>query len=39
LAADELLDDQLQDYLAVTLESSLVPLMTVEQFGAGRVDA
>jgi hypothetical protein len=35
--ANELLDDQLQDYMAVTLEPSLRPLMQVEQFGAGRI--
>jgi hypothetical protein len=37
--ANELLDDRLQDYLAVTLRPSLEPLMMVEQFGAGRVDS
>lgn len=37
--ANELLDDQIQDYLAVTLADSLMPLMAVEQFGAGRVGA
>jgi Putative glucoamylase/Protein of unknown function (DUF3131) len=36
--ANELLDDQLQDYLAVTLRPALVPLMAVEQFGAGRLE-
>ncbi len=35
--ANELLDDRLQDYLAVTLEPALAPLMAVEQFGAGRI--
>jgi len=34
--ANELLDDQLQGYLAVTLQPSLQPLMAIEQFGAGR---
>ncbi len=36
--ANELLDDQLQDYLAVTLEPSLEPLMAMETFGAGRIE-
>lgn len=35
--ANELLDDRIQDYLAQTLADSLVPLMAVEQFGAGRM--
>jgi hypothetical protein len=35
--ANELLDDAFQDYLAVTLEPALAPLMAVEQFGAGRI--
>jgi hypothetical protein len=34
--ANELLDDALQGYLAVTLESWLQPLMAMEEFGAGR---
>jgi hypothetical protein len=37
--ANELLDDQLQNYLAGTLRPSLEPLMAVEQFGAGRVSS
>ncbi len=35
--ANELTDDQLQGYLATTLQPSLQPLMAMEQFGAGRV--
>ena len=35
--ANELTDDQLQDYLAVTLQPSLQPLMAIEEFGAGRI--
>jgi hypothetical protein len=35
--ANELTDDQLQGYLAVTLEPSLRPLMAIEEFGAGRI--
>jgi hypothetical protein len=35
--ANELLDGQLRDYLAVTLQPSLMPMMAMEQFGAGRV--
>ena len=35
--ANELLDDQLQDYLAVTLQPAIQPLMAMEEFGAGRV--
>jgi len=35
--ANELTDDQLQGYLATTLQPSLQPLMEMEQFGAGRV--
>ncbi len=34
--ANELLDDRLQGYLAVTLEPSLRPLMAMEDFEAGR---
>ena len=34
--ANELLDGQLRDYLAVTLQPSLQPLMAMEQFGAER---
>jgi hypothetical protein len=34
--ANELTGDALQDYLAVTLQPSLQPLMAVEEFGAGR---
>jgi hypothetical protein len=36
-AANHLLGGQLRDYLAVTLEPALAPLMAIEQFGAGRV--
>jgi hypothetical protein len=36
-AANALLADQLQGYLAVTLQASLEPLMRMEEFGAGRV--
>jgi len=35
--ANELLDDQLQSYLAVELEPALRPLMEMESFNAGRV--
>jgi hypothetical protein len=35
--ANELLDDGFQDYLAVTLQPLLQPMMEIEQFGAGRV--
>ncbi len=35
--ANELLGDQFQDYLAVTLQRRVQPLMAMEQFGAGRV--
>ena len=35
--ANELTGDQLQGYLATTLQPSLQPLMEIEQFGAGRV--
>jgi hypothetical protein len=35
--ANELLDDRLQEYLAVTLQPAMQPLMATEQFGAGRV--
>ena len=35
--ANELTDDRLQGYLAVTLAPSLAPLMKVEEFGAGRI--
>ncbi len=35
-AANALLADQLQGYLAVTLQASLQPLMRLEEFGAGR---
>ena len=35
--ANELTDDQLQGYLAVTLQPSLQPLMAIEEFGAGRI--
>jgi hypothetical protein len=35
--ANELLDGRLRNYLAVTLQPSLRPLMAIEQFGAGRV--
>ncbi len=35
--ANELTDNQLQDYLATTLEPLLRPLMAMEEFGAGRV--
>ena len=35
--ANELTDNQLQGYLAVTLQPSLQPLMAIEQFGAGRM--
>ena len=35
--ANELTNNQLQEYLAVTLQPSLQPLMAIEQFGAGRM--
>jgi hypothetical protein len=35
--ANELTSNQLQRYLAVTLQPSLQPLMAMEQFGAGRM--
>ncbi len=35
--ANELTDDALQGYLAVTLQPSLQPLMAIEEFGAGRI--
>jgi hypothetical protein len=35
--ANELLDDQLQSYLAGTLEDSLRPMMAMEEFRAGRI--
>ena len=35
--ANELTGDKLQDYLAVTLQQSLQPLMAIEEFGAGRI--
>jgi Putative glucoamylase len=35
--ANELQGDQLQGYLASTLEPSLEPLMAIEEFGAGRI--
>jgi hypothetical protein len=35
--ANELTDDALQDYLAVTLQPALQPLMAIEEFGAGRI--
>ena len=34
---NELTDNQLQGYMATTLQPSLQPLMEIEQFGAGRV--
>jgi Putative glucoamylase/Protein of unknown function (DUF3131) len=34
--ANELTDDALQGYLAVTLQPALEPLMAIEEFGAGR---
>lgn len=37
-AANALLGDRLQGYLAETLEPSLRPLMAMEEFGAGRVE-
>jgi hypothetical protein len=36
--ANELGNDRFQDYMAVTLAPALMPLMAVEQFGAGRVE-
>ena len=36
--ANELTNNQLQGYLAVTLQPSLQPLMAIEEFGAGRVE-
>ena len=35
--ANELTDNQLQGYMATTLQPSLQPLMAMEQFGAGRI--
>ena len=35
--ANELTDNQLQGYMATTLQPSLQPLMEIEQFGAGRI--
>ena len=35
--ANELTADRLQDYMAVTLQPSLAPLMAIEEFGAGRI--
>ena len=35
--ANELTDNRLQDYLAVTLQPTIAPLMAVEEFGAGRI--
>jgi hypothetical protein len=35
--ANELTNDALQDYLAVTLQAELQPLMAIEKFGAGRI--
>lgn len=35
--ANELLDDRVQGYLAVTLHDAIEPLMAVEEFGAGRI--
>ena len=35
--ANELTNDRLQGYLAVTLQPSLQPLMAIEEFGAGRM--
>jgi hypothetical protein len=35
--ANELTDDALQSYLAVTLQPSLQSLMAIEEFGAGRI--
>jgi hypothetical protein len=37
-AANALLDDRLQGYLAGTLEPTLRPLMEMEEFGAGRIE-
>jgi hypothetical protein len=36
-ASNVLLENRLQDYLAVTLQPSLQPLMSMEEFGAGRL--
>jgi hypothetical protein len=36
--ANELTGNQLQEYLAVTLQPSLAGLMAIEEFGAGRID-
>jgi hypothetical protein len=36
-ATNVLLENRLQDYLAVTLQPSLQPLMSMEEFGAGRL--
>ena len=35
--ANELTNNQLQGYMATTLQPSLQPLMQIEQFGAGRI--
>jgi hypothetical protein len=35
---NELTGNQLQGYLASTLQSSLQPMMAIEEFGAGRVE-
>ena len=35
--ANELTNNRLQGYLAVTLQPSLQPLMAIEEFGAGRM--
>ncbi len=35
--ANELTDDALQGYLAVTLQPALEPLMAIEEFGAGHI--
>jgi hypothetical protein len=35
--ANELTDDGLQGYLASVLQPSLLPLMAIEEFGAGRI--
>ncbi len=36
--ANELTNNRLQGYLAVTLQPSLQPLMAIEEFGAGRME-
>jgi putative glucoamylase/uncharacterized protein DUF3131 len=38
-AANALLADRLQGYLAITLQAALEPLMQLEEFGAGRAPA